>query len=219
MSGFAKGPRTTTAAALPCYAHRSPRNHGNCNLNLHPLNGPVRLLFARNHLEVKDIFLKLAHLGGSAGIHADMVTPSAYRRTAFWRPGRPHPQARSPLSELYPSCGSSRLCIIPVAPASSRLFQPNLNVAATHRQQPERLARGKRQPRCLFVRIEGPGCRHARTTERAGHKLGRVNACYLALCCDATHSSARNTWGGRGWHEGGVRVGLVACGERVAVAP
>ena len=88
----------------------------------------------------------------------------------------------------------------PVASASRLfrfIFQPNLNVAAAHWQQLERLPRRERQPRCVFARVEGPGRRHAWTIQRVGH-IGAGHVSYLALCCDATHSSARNTWGGRG---------------------
>ena len=88
----------------------------------------------------------------------------------------------------------------PVASASRLfrlIFQPNLHVAAAHWQQLERLPRRERQPRCVFARVEGPGRRHAWTIQRVGH-IGAGHVSYLALCCDATHSSARNTWGGRG---------------------
>ena len=106
---------------------------------------------------------------------------------------------------MYPRCGASRdlefASCRPVAPASHLfrlIFLPNLNVAAAHWQQLERLPRRERQPRCVFARVEGPGRRHARTFQRAGHTFRAGHVSYLALCCDATHSSARNTWGGRG---------------------
>lgn len=114
-----------------------------------------------------------------------------------------HPHARSPLGtvpvvRLVPSLRT----VLPVVPAS-RLFQPNLYVAAAHRLQPERLARGKRQPRYLLARIEGPGRRHASTIERAGHNTQKDGPCVLpcvVLRCDPQQ---------REEHLGWQKVGLV----------
>ena len=100
----------------------------------------------------------------------------------------------------------------PVAPASRLfrlIFQPNLNVAAAHWLQLERLRRRERQPRCVFARVEGPGRRHAWTSQRVGH-IG-AGLCLTLRCAATRPTAARGT-------PGVVEGGLVHAGRGTLAA-